>query len=100
MVELFLTSGSGLIDFEEFLEVMTSKIGENSSKIELSRVFKLFDTDQSDFISLANLKKISEEVGDNLTEEELKDILSRCDIDGDSQVTFDDFYNVITQRLH
>lgn len=61
-------SGSGLIDFQEFLNVMTSKIGEHSSKSDLARVFKLFDTDNSNFISVKNLKAISEEVGDNLTE--------------------------------
>lgn len=79
---------------------MTSKIGEHSSKSELGRVFKLFDTDSTDFISMSNLKAISEEVGDNLTEEELQDVLNRCDINADTQCTFEDFYNVITQKIH
>ena len=80
--------------------MMTSKIGENSSRAELARVFKLFDTDNTAFISVENLKQISEEVGDNLTEEELQDVLNRCDIDADTKCTFEDFYNVITQKLH
>lgn len=100
MVAFILSLGTGLIDFDEFLNVMTSKIGEHSSRRDLGRVFKLFDTDNTDFISLENMKRISQEVGDNLTEEELKDVLKRCDIDQDSQCRFEDFYNVITQKLH
>lgn len=82
------------------MDVMTSKIGEHSTRGELGRVFKLFDTDSTDFISIKNLKAISEEVGDNLTEEELQDVLNRCDIDADTKCTFEDFYNVITQKIH
>lgn len=79
---------------------MTSKIGEHSSKSDLARVFKLFDSDNTNFISVQNLKAISEEVGDNLTEQELQDVLNRCDIDADNKCTFEDFYNVITQKIH
>ena len=92
--------GEGVIEFKDFLDIMTSKVGENSSKEELGRVFKLFDSDATDFISLENLQKVSQEVGDNLGPEELADILTRCDIDKNGKLNFEDFYTVITTRLH
>lgn len=100
MVTQQLTKGSGLIDFEEFLQVMTSRIGDQSSRQELERVYRLFDTDTTGSISVQNMQKISAEVGDNLTEEELAEVLKRCDIDEDTACTFEDFYNVITHKLH
>ena len=82
------------------MEIMTSKIGENSDRRDLERVFKLFDVDKTQEISLENMKRISEEVGDNLTDEELRDVIKRCDINRDKKCTFEDFYNVITHKLH
>ena len=39
--------GSGTIDFNEFIEMMTGKMGDRDSPEELSRVFKLFDDDET-----------------------------------------------------
>ena len=39
--------GSGTIDFNEFVEMMTGKMGDRDSPEELSRVFKLFDDDET-----------------------------------------------------
>lgn len=92
--------GEGTIPFKDFLDIMTAKVGESSTREELARVFRLFDTDDSGFISLENIQKVSQEVGDNLSPEELTDILARCDIDKNGKLNFDDFYSVITTRLH
>lgn len=100
MVTISLTKGTGTIDFQEFLGIMTAKVGENSTREELGRVFKLFDPKDTEYISLETLKKISQEVGDNLSDEELKDVLARCDVDKSGKLTFDDFYAVITTKLH
>jgi Ca2+-binding EF-hand superfamily protein len=88
------------ISFKSFLELMTARVGEHSSRDELSRVYRLFDSQNQDTITLDTLKKISQEVGDNLSDEELKDILRRCDIDKDQNLGFEDFYTVITTKLH
>lgn len=100
MIKELEEDGDGTISFKTFLEIMTAKVGEHSSKEELERVYRLFDTQSKDMITLETLKKISQEVGDNLSDEELKDILSRCDIDKNGQVGFGDFYDVITTKLH
>ena len=39
--------GSGTIDFEEFVEMMTGKMGDRDSPEEIRRVFKLFDDDET-----------------------------------------------------
>ena len=95
-----MTIGTSTISFKEFLDVMTAKVGENSSRDELARVFRLFDTTGGDIITLEHLKKVSQEVGDNLSDEELKDIIARCDIDKNGRLNFEDFYTVITTKLH
>ena len=40
------SDGSGSIEFPEFLQMMTAKMGANDTKEELFKVFKLFDTEK------------------------------------------------------
>ena len=48
---------AGTIDFDEFVEMMTGKMGDRDSPDEIRRVFKLFDDDETGKISFRNLKR-------------------------------------------
>lgn len=39
--------GSGAIDFEEFVYMMTAKIGERDTKEELMKAFQIIDQDKN-----------------------------------------------------
>ncbi len=64
--------GSGTIDFDDFLAMMTTKMGERDSKEEILKAFKLFDDDETGKISFKNLKRAAKELGENMTDEELQ----------------------------
>ena len=64
--------GSGTIDFDDFLGMMTTKMGERDSKEEILKAFKLFDDDETGKISFKNLKRVAKELGENMTDEELQ----------------------------
>ncbi len=51
--------------------MMTAKMGERDSREEIMKAFKLFDDDNTGFITLKNLKRVAKELGENLTDEEL-----------------------------
>jgi Ca2+-binding EF-hand superfamily protein len=51
-------------------------------------VFKLFDEDGVGRISFKNLRKISNEIGEKLTDEELREMLEEADRDGDGMLNF------------
>ena len=80
--------GSGHIEFPEFLEMMTGKMGE----------FKLFDDDSTGKISFKNLKRVAKELGENMTEEELQDMIDQADRDGDGEINPDEFYRIMKKR--
>jgi hypothetical protein len=62
--------GNGTIDFQEFLEMMTSKMSEKDSREEILKAFRLFDDEEKGKISFRNLKRVAKELGENMTDEE------------------------------
>ena len=63
---------SGKLTFEGFLALMASKMSEKDTKEEILKAFKLFDDDDTGKISFTNLKRVANELGENLTDEELQ----------------------------
>ena len=87
--------GSGTIDFEEFVEMMTGKMGDRDSPDEIRRVFKLFDDDETGRISFRNLKRVARELGENMTDEELQEMINKADLDGDGEVNEEEFLRIM-----
>lgn len=51
---------------------MTAKMNEKESAEEIERAFKLFDMDKTNVITFDNLKRIAVELGEQMSDEELK----------------------------
>merc|ERR1711988_1252063 len=90
--------GSGALEFNEFYDLLTARFSENTTREELERVFKLFDTDNTGSISVANMGAVADQVGDQVSDDDLGDIVLKNDMNNDGQLTFDDFYNVLTKK--
>lgn len=91
-------SKNGGIDFDNFVEAINDKLGDKETKEGIRRIFDLFiDDPNSDTITLNSLKKIARELGENMTAEELKDMLERASSNG-TELTFDEFYEIMTKK--
>merc|ERR1712167_94918 len=63
--------GNGTIEFGEFLQMMTGKMGEKDSR---------------------------EEIGENIDDEELQDMINQADRDGDGEINIDEFYRIMKKK--
>merc|ERR1712093_278750 len=70
--------GNGTIEFGEFLQMMTGKMGEKDTREDIEKVFKPFDDDNTGKISLRNLRRVAQELGENIDEEELQDMINQA----------------------
>ena len=61
---------------------------EEFNEEELSDVFKVFDKDNSGFISASELKEVSSKLGRNLTDEDVKEMMKETDLDEDGKISY------------
>eukprot|EP00921_Rhytidocystis_pertsovi_P015920 GHVQ01025189.1.p2 GENE.GHVQ01025189.1~~GHVQ01025189.1.p2 ORF type:complete len:102 (+),score=18.67 GHVQ01025189.1:213-518(+) len=87
--------GSGTIDFNEFLEMMTQKMSERDPKEEIMKAFRLFDDDETGKISFKNLKRVAKELGEVMTDEELQEMIDEADRDGDGEINEEEFMRIM-----
>mmetsp|Transcript_22538 Transcript_22538/g.41494 ORF Transcript_22538/g.41494 Transcript_22538/m.41494 type:complete len:213 (-) Transcript_22538:97-735(-) len=86
------------IDFNDFQEMMRGRMPDKNSRAEIDKVFALFDEDQTNKISFWNLKRIAQELGESLSDEELHEMIEEADRDGDGLINPDEFYRVMRKR--
>lgn len=86
------------VNFDEFLNLMTSRLAGSDTKEDIQKIFDLFDDDHTGYISLQNLKRVAAELGENMDDAELLEMIERADFDRDGQISPDEFFTIMTQK--
>lgn len=66
---------------------MTVRASDKDSRDNLKKVFALFDDEKTGFVSIKNLRKIIKELGVNIDEAELQEMIDKADLDNDGLVS-------------
>ena len=91
--------GSGAIDFSEWLGLLTKRVSDKDSRANINKIFALFDDERTGYISIKNLRRISQEIGENVVDEELQELINRADTDHDGLVSEEEFYTILTRKI-
>lgn len=78
--------------------MMTARISDKNSREDIERVFKLFDANRNGEITLEDMKRVAKELGEDISEQELQEIIQRADLDNDQHLSLEDFYQVMTKK--
>ena len=85
----------GLFRLVRVLHWHCSPQSEKDSKEEILKAFKLFDDDETGKISFRNLKRVAKELGENMTDEELAEMIEEADRDGDGEINEEEFLRIM-----
>ena len=89
-------NGSINIDFDELINIITSRMSDIDSMSELQKVFCLFLGDENvDKIEFRHIRKECP----GLTDEEIKEMIERIDEDKDGKVNFEEFHKITTKKI-
>ncbi|CAK9437149.1 uncharacterized protein LODBEIA_P15540 [Lodderomyces beijingensis] len=88
---------SNLLSYDNFYKTVGEMIIKRDPLDEIRRAFKLFDVDGTGKISLRNLRKISRDLGENLSDEELQAMIDEFDLDEDGEINEEEFIRICTE---
>lgn len=73
---------------------------DGDNKDDILKVFRLFDDDDSGAITLNDLLRVARELGETMTQAELKEMIDRADLDGDGVISPEEFINIVRTHTH
>eukprot|EP00090_Calanus_glacialis_P003722 TRINITY_DN12747_c0_g1_i1.p1 TRINITY_DN12747_c0_g1~~TRINITY_DN12747_c0_g1_i1.p1 ORF type:complete len:150 (-),score=65.32 TRINITY_DN12747_c0_g1_i1:123-572(-) len=95
MVNQVDKDGTGSIDFPEFLMMMSLKSDSENAEDEIREAFQVFDGDGNGFINRQELACVMGNLGEALTPAEIQGMIDEADVDGDGQINYEEFYNMM-----
>ena len=95
LVSEFDTSGGSTINFNDFVKIIEALLPTRNTREQLEEAFKLFDVDGTGVITFKNLKDVVTSMGEQLTEQEIIEIIAEADKTGDQGITLDEFIDLI-----
>ena len=86
-MSVFDTDDGGEISFKEFVKIMTIHPCENDTEDDIDRIFSYIDEDNKGFISPEDLMMCAEELKEEVTPAEIREIIANCDPQGRGVIT-------------
>ncbi|KAG0333928.1 eukaryotic translation initiation factor 2C, 2, partial [Podila humilis] len=80
--------------FNDFVTIMTPG-NDRFEQDELSRVFQLFDAQGKGYIRMDDLRRLANELGLSMTDQQLEEMMDEADRDGNGAVTPDEFGRIM-----
>ena len=88
------------LNFDEFCKIMAPRLKQADTRDEVMKVFQLFDADGQGFICSRELRKMADDCGETMTDDELHDMIAETDKTGDGKISFDEFFKVMKKNCN
>ena len=89
-------NGDGVIEFKEFLFLMTRKMKKALTENEFLEAFKDFDKDGNGLISSHEFRIVMTRLGHNLSEEQIEEMIREADEDYDGFINYEEFSKMLS----
>ena len=90
------------IKFDEFLEIVCSKVGDTKSREGITKVFNIWDREGQGSADFNSFKRIARELGETLNDDELTEMMHNAYImngtENHDNFNFEEFYAIVTKK--
>ena len=87
------------LDYDDFIDLLNEKLMDKDSEKALQRYYELFLGDsQSETLTFENIKKVVEDVGDDMTDSQIRELLERATQNG-KDMTYEEFRDIMTKNV-
>ena len=92
-------ANAGGASFDDFCQTVNNRLPDKESDEDLRKIFELFvDDPDSDTTSLESIKRVADELGENIEEGELNAMLNKASKAG-ARLTFEDFVSIMKDNF-
>ena len=95
LLDRFEHDGLELVSFEDFKTILQEKYLNRTFDDLVERAFRIFDIDSSGKIRMKHLKAVTREIGENIPDDELQDMIDMFDRNGDGCVDKSEFKSIL-----
>jgi calmodulin len=91
--------GTGYLNFESFCKVAANFLENEDDEVlqkELKEAFRLYDKQGNGYIPTSSLREILVALDDQLTNDQLNEMIAEIDTDASGTVDFDEFIEMMT----
>ncbi len=88
----------GLIDFNEFMQIMHKRAKDSDIEDELIEAFKIFDKESEGKIPTDEFRHIMLTLGERLTEDEVDEMIKEADSKGEGFIDYKEFAKIILSK--
>jgi len=89
---------TGFLTYAQFKTIFETKLKEDEDERELREAFRVLDKGNKGVINVEDLKWILRSLGDDLTDDEIEDMIAETDTDGSGTVDYDEFRNLMVSE--
>merc|ERR1712086_202200 len=105
IVQSLDTDGNMELDFNEFKQVMSGRMQDKDKKQDMVKAFGLLDKDAKGVIEFKDLRRMANEIGEAMSDEELLEMIRTADKNQDQKITQVDFveysqYHLSLSNIH
>ena len=97
MIQVVDKNRNGYVDYDEFIQMMTqTQIKPLTAEEELKKTFRIFDIDGNGLITADEIKKTMQNLGENLTDDEVHHMIKAADKNGDGKIDINEFSGLLS----
>ncbi|CAH8370977.1 unnamed protein product [Eruca vesicaria subsp. sativa] len=90
-VRLSDTNGDGMLDFQEFAELIKGDDDKEEKEVELKEAFRMYIDEGEECITPRSLKMMLKKLGESRTTDDCRVMIRAFDLNADGVLSFDEF---------